>query len=197
MIAVMALFWLPGCGPELKPEESCYFIQNQQFRRISWGDNLPVKLYVHEGVPEEFHEDIKETIELWNQGMGRTLLEIESFYLSGAPEPKRDNHSVIYWLETWEENKSNEQGRTTIHWRGDRIYEADIRINAKNFKFFTGDTVVMDQVHFKSLLLHELGHALGLDHREGPGSVMNPSLANGMLRDHVGEREKESLSCEY
>ena len=261
----MALAFLQGCDRKLEPEESCYFIQNGQLRRVSWKNNIPIKLYVHKSVPDVFHQDIKDAVEHWNQKIGRVLFEIEAWYIDGKAEPKRDGHSVIYWLKSWEEHKSNEQGRTTVYWRGDQIYEADIRINGQNFEFFAGNgessgdnngdeepndngdeepngngdeepndngeqpndngeqpndngeqpdgdnekdgehshddredfTFGLGKVHFKSLIIHELGHALGLDHNEEQGSVMNSSLASGVIRAEVGMQDTSSLKCEY
>ena len=196
-MAIMALVFLQGCDRELKPEESCYFIQNDQLRRISWNSHVPIKLYVHENVPEDFHQDIRDSVEHWNQKMEQVLFEIESFYISGAAEPKRDGYPVIYWLDTWDKRKETEQGRTTVYWSGDQINEADIRINAKNFEFSFGEAPVHGKVHFKSLLMHELGHVLGLDHNNQHGSIMNVSLASGVLRNEVGIPDQTSLSCEY
>ena len=158
---------------------------------------MPIQLYVHEDVPDDFHEDIKDAVDIWNQAAGKVLFEVPIFYLPGTSTPEKDGHSVVYWLKDWEPEKDNEQGRTTVYWRRDQIREADVRINGKDFKFFFGEELILGQVHFKSLLIHELGHALGLDHNAINGSVMNPTLRSGFMRDEVKTVDQASLSCEY
>ena len=49
----------------------------------------------------------------------------------------------------------------------------------------------------ESLLIHELGHAIGFDHILESFSVMNPRLPNGYRRVNLGSLELSSLNCEY
>jgi predicted Zn-dependent protease len=187
-----------ACARFIPPEEPCNFVQNSQSQRVSWKESVPVQIYVHQSVPEKFHEPIKDAIKEWNHWLNREALHA-TFNSTGSLEPTRDGYSVIYWLNSWEPDRKTEQARTTVYWSGSQIYEADIRINNVNFKYYisSDEPDRLERVHFKSLILHELGHVLGLGHNDAQGSVMNVTLPNGKSRDQVGPVDKDSLSCEY
>jgi len=73
-----------------------------------------------------------------------------------------------------------EQARTTIYWKGSSIDEADVRVNAHDFHYSIDDITPQDKVDFESLIIHEMGHVLGLQHIEkGHRSVMEALLASG------------------
>ena len=193
------ILFVQACGRKVQPEQGCNFVQNSALQRVSWGDRTPVKFYVHTSVPPKFYSAIESAVDQWNLRLGREILRIESFNMTGPPVPSRDGYNVIYFLDTWDLDKFTEQGRTTIYWTGDSIYEADIRINDKDFDFFVGDISVaqFQQVDFESLILHELGHSLGLAHNQGAESVMNASLKSASERRDPGKVDVDSLRCEY
>jgi hypothetical protein len=219
---------------------SCSFVQNVDLQRVSWQKNLPVKLYVHHSVPPQFYGAIERAIQVWNRRLGVEALRIQGWGISNYDQPQHDGMSVIYWLHDWDADKPTEQARTTIYWTGNQIYEADMRINAKNFQFYPGDEVSpfysrvplvpsnhqplpsaplentaassviasmrplslpppvpFSGVDFESLVLHELGHVLGLAHTATIGSVMVPSLASGLVRRTPSETDIQALKCEY
>ena len=188
---------LQACSRNLDPQESCNFVQNSSLQRVSWKQNLPVRLFIHKSVPPQYYLAIEAAIESWNSILGQKLLVIDAFGTTGAG-PDRDGYSVLYWMDTWEANKPTEQARTTVYWSGSVIYEADIKFNAKNFHFSpTPQDTTAATVDFESLVLHELGHVLGLSHSSLQASVMNKNLANGVKRTSINEQDKESLQCEY
>ncbi len=197
---VLGLLLVQACGRSLPVENSCNFVQNQKKQRVSWKRPDIVKLYIDASVPVDYQEGIQRAVDHWNEH-GRTQFGGEFFQIKkeqvGSAEPQRDGYSKIYLMHTWEDNKYNEQARTTIYWSGNRIYESDIRINEKNFDFFTGDVSVPNKVHVESLLIHELGHSLGLAHSDENNSVMQVSLANGRLRNVLGDSDLASMQCEY
>lgn len=188
-----------ACSRRLPPQESCNFVQNPEQQRVSWGRNIPVKLYVHESVPTTAYAALDKAINEYNVklGGGREIFKIIARGTLGALDPKRDGYSTIYWFGTWDTSRRTEQARTTIYWTGAEIFEADIRVNAANFRYSLGETTNPTEVDLSSLLVHELGHVLGLGHTLTAGSVMNFSLDEGQDRRRLAEQDLASLKCEY
>ena len=192
---------IQACGRPVPHQDSCNFVQNQNMRRVSWQRPDLVNLYLDESIPHDYISGIEVAVRHWNE-LGERKFGGAFFALNrtagvGSSKPERDGYSKIYLMHTWEADKYNEQARTTIYWSGDRIFEADIRINKKDFDFFTGETPDNSRVHLESLLIHELGHVLGLAHTDDHTSVMQVSLAPGKVRETIGRLDVESLQCEY
>ncbi len=128
--------------------------------------------------------------------MGRAVFRIQQTGYQ-SPGPSQDGMNVIYWMTSWESNKSTEQARTSVYWVGDQIKEADIRINDKNFDFYLEAPKAGSDVHLESILVHELGHVLGLKHRDDSGSVMATYLSAQTKRTSIASVDIEDLKCEY
>lgn len=200
-IATLSLLMISGlvlqaCAGRPSPETSCNFVQNSELQRVSWGSQVPVVLYIDSSVPNEHFEDIKNAADVWNKQVGREVLKIGG-YVETDGKPAQDGHNVIYYMNSWEEDKGNEQARTTVYWAGDRIYEADVRLNAKDFTFSYGQNLVRTDVDMESLVLHEFGHVLGLAHSTVASSVMARSLPNATARRTLSENDQSSIKCEY
>jgi len=183
-----------SCSP--KSEDSCGFVQNVYGERISWKGNVPVKLAVHESVPFEYREAIAAAADKWNQVSGRQLLVIDSV-VGGPPEARKDGANVIYMNPTWEADKGSEQGRTSIYWTGNQIRETDIRLNGANFNYYWQNVPATGGVNIEALVLHEMGHVLGLKHKDEGGSVMQTYLASNSDRTQISEADAKALKCEY
>ncbi|CAN5498229.1 hypothetical protein BH10BDE1_BH10BDE1_24000 [soil metagenome] len=198
-IAAIA-FLVQACAPKLTAQESCNFVMSNDSQRVSWGPAAPVILYVDSSVPSEFFGSIQNAVNTWNQTLGREVLKIGG-WSSAYPKEAQDGVNVIYFIKDWSDTIRDKQAITTIHWAGDRIFEADIRVNGNpsHFDYFSGPTVVPNRVDFESLLLHELGHVLGLEHPkvETVGTVMARRLDNATLRRVPAPLDVNDLKCEY
>lgn len=186
---------LSSCSVKVDPEPSCNFVMSAKQQRVSWGSQLPVRLYVDVSVPREYHKAIGRAVQRWNKE--RELLKVEVWESDGPKDPKRDGFSVIYWRDQWEGDRSREQARTTVYWSGSQIFEADVRINAQNYVFSYSTPPEVFAVDLESVLVHEFGHVLGLAHKDGVQSVMNTELSNGANRRKVYKGDFDDLNCEY
>lgn len=196
LIATVAIA-MQACAP--KSQEDCGFVQNVYGERISWKGEVPVVMKLHTSVPDSYIPAIQAAAKTWNQAAGRELIVIDTVNRDNGPmDPHRDSNNVIYLMNTWEADRASEQARTSVYWVGDAIKEADIRLNAKNFSYYTDVTAMKsNQVSLQSLVLHEMGHVLGLKHKDGQGSVMATFLAANTDRTQVAQTDNTSLKCEY
>lgn len=199
IIAVTITLGMQACARKITPQESCNFVMNPDQQRVSWKGRLPVKLFLHSSVPSDAYASIDRAVNEYNAtlGGGREIFKIVARGAEGDMDPRKDGTSMIYWFKTWDADRPTEQARTTIYWSGVQIFEADIRINAKNFTLNTDPTTVFSTLDLESLLVHELGHGLGLAHNASAGSVMNFSLNDGQDRRKLSAGDLSSLHCEY
>jgi hypothetical protein len=201
LIVLLGSVLTQACSRPKSPEASCNFVQNPEQQRVSWQKHLPVKLYLHESVPNSAYAAIDRAIKEYNDklGGGQEIFRIIARGVGGDLNPHKDGYSMVYWFTDWDQSRSTEQARTTIYWSGTEIFEADIRINADpdNFSYYYGEDSNISGVDLMSLLVHELGHVLGLAHNVSSGSVMNFTLDNGQERRKLGALDLTSLKCEY
>ena len=220
VVASTALFgcgnwrWVPGQNFETSSEDPCNFVQNSSGQRVSWKDRAPIPIWIHDSVPEHLIPSIYSAFARWEYGVGRPLFRVAGIR-SGAPEAEQDGESVIYWLRRWPGSQPREQARTTIYWVSDRLQEADVIVNAESHDFVAMGEISKscspadlaagssrsgckgNEVDFESLIVHELGHVLGLQHNEAQGSVMARELPFSTVRVAPNSVDVASLSCEY
>jgi hypothetical protein len=192
-----ASLFLVGCNSQHKKEEDCNFVQNVYGERVSWNGDLPVTIHIHQAFPQEYLPAVELAFKVWENKLGRPVFKLGNVGVPGPINPRQDRVNMIYWMDTWEIEKTSEQARTSIYWVGDQIKEADMRINAKNFKFYLDTPADTHEVHLASLIVHELGHVLGLKHNDKGGSVMATYLATNTERDQIGTPDIQSIRCEY
>lgn len=197
-----------SCTP--KPQTACGFVQNIYGQRISWKSKAPIKLYISNTVPEKLRPAIYRAAATWEAQAGKKVFNIIDNNLSIVSEPQKDQKNVIYFLPNWDVVTTAEQGRTSVYWSGDQIQEADIRVNAADFSFYdlnpkdlVGSFRVQnveghtkDGFNFEALILHEMGHLLGLKHQDF-NSVMVTHLNAFSDRTQLSEADKTAVKCEY
>ncbi len=178
-------------------QDSCNFVQNSQGIRVSWKSSTPVHFIITSSVPSEYDSTIIKAAQIWNERKPMNLIQIHRDNAYPATQGS-DGVNGIYWLTDWASDQSSEQARTSIKWDISKIREADIKINAKNFRFYkSGEASSPSKISLESLVLHELGHAVGLKHISDSNSSMQPYLAAGIDRNIPGDIDLQSLNCEY
>jgi hypothetical protein len=179
-----------------KAEKDCGYVQNVYGERVSWKQNSPVRMYLHTSIPVAYEPAIRAAADSWNKAHRNDLIVIDPNRVGGSPA--RDGKNVIYLLSTWEADRSSEQARTSLYWVGDQIQEADIRINAHNYQFYVTHVAGITQaVSIQALVLHELGHVIGLRHNDATPSVMATYLKANQDRIELQAAVMASLQCEY
>ncbi len=228
---IFALTALSACQNPPPAEDSCNFVQNSFNRRVSWA-RVPVKFYLDKGSfsgenADAYYHAVVEAMDVWNAQFEQPVLELIG-RTEDLPAPRlnesgrviADGYNGIYRVDraVFENtNVKDEQARTSISFRGDFIYEADVLIDASESFYFDDVSIQATDgmIQFKSLMIHEFGHVLGLGHIEDPGvgSVMYPKLQFGEMRPapivtknaegedvamlELPEIDKDSMSCEY
>lgn len=196
-LGLILLLGLSACAPK-KQEASCGFVQNTFGERISWNDRTPIPIYLHEDFPDAYVGAVKSAIKTWEDATGHKLFALSDGRVSGNPVPERDNTNVIYYLKSWDSSDTDEQGRTNTYVIGDQIVEADVLVNGRDFAYYwppvDGRRV---GVNIEALILHELGHVLGLKHNDGTASVMQTHLEPGNDRVNLTAADKSTMKCEY
>ena len=192
-VLTVGLF-MQACAPQA--QEDCGFVTNVYGERISWKGRTPIPLYIHSSVPNEYMGAIENAVKAWEQAAGKRLFELRG-RVGGGATPAQDGYNVIYWMNTWENDKLSEQARTNLYWVGDQISEADIRVNNYKYDFYWNAAVDYSAVNIEALIIHELGHVLGLKHQDNAGSVMDTYLSSNSDRVYLSPKDVESLQCEY
>jgi hypothetical protein len=193
---------LQACAP--KAQESCGFVQNVYGERISWKGALPIPLYIHESVPEEYIVSIQQAAKTWEDATGKKLFTvITDSRIKGPKTPLKDGKNIIYFMDEseWEPEKLEEQARTSIYWIGDQMKEADVRINGR-FVYYplqVTDTTAKkpNGINMQALIIHELGHVLGLKHKDAENSVMATYLSTNTDRVQIASTDQSAVQCEY
>ena len=209
----VALTLLSSCSPQ--KQDDCGFVQNIYGQRISWKSKKLIKVSIHSSMPAALRPAIYRAAATWEAQAGRKVFEISEDSSKLTATPNRDEKNAIYFLSNWESDRASEQGRTSVYWAGDEIQEADIRINAADFSYYdktpaeligsytrvNSGAAVTTGYSFESLILHELGHFMGLKHRDNAGqdagTVMSTHLGAFANRTQLAASDQKAVSCEY
>jgi hypothetical protein len=200
-ILLTSLLALISCGKAMESrlagplQPSCGFIQSATGARVSWKNNLPVKIFISNSWPREFIATVERAAAQWNDATSRNLLKIEMGNVNEVPT--RDQKNGLYWMTEWSSSRVSEQAQTSLFFNGGAPYDGDIKIDAKYFTFYDEENPFKGIVHLESLLVHELGHLLGLAHAYKLPTVMEPYLSAYDRRVDVTANDLQSIKCEY
>ena len=90
-----------------------------------------------------------------------------------------DGHSTIGWLESGWPFDSNAIGVTQPQFSPGQIMEADMSLNGQHFTWITGSGSG-SSVNTYSIVLHEGGHYVGLDHSSERAAIMYFAYSGGI-----------------
>ncbi len=177
--------------------EACNFVQNSQGVRVSWKSSTPINFLINANIPTKYDATINHAASIWNTYLNKNLIRVyrDNSITNNAGD---DKYNIIYFFNTWPADQSMEQARTIIRWDLSKLRDADIKVNAANFSFYIdGESGIDGQISLLSLMVHEMGHAVGLKHISDGASVMQTHLASNTERAIPTPTDLDSLGCEY
>lgn len=180
--------------------------KNSVFFHSGLGWENSVSILLHQDADSDLEAQLIIALDTWNQAVGKDIL----LYSGRSSEKRggklydslRDQLTVIYLEPEWKSSTGKSSGvlGTTI-WENSSansevIEKADIILNTEKYSFqdaLIDEGIIEDSnknlVDAQTVLIHELGHLLGLNHvdsEEDSDSVMAPYTrigANNYKRD--------------
>ena len=147
--------------------------------------SLPVLTYISTNIPNELRSAIYRAAETINKSVGKNLVQLtETTY----------TRNYIEIMPIFDGTKDQE-AYTHIRSADGGIIDASIRVNNK-YPYYNNRSKP-GAINFEALILHELGHFLGLPHSEDIESAMYPELGANEDRIILTEDDITTLKCKY
>jgi len=107
-------------------------------------------------------------------------LAVDPEAVCGGDLGPADGQSALFFIETlWPFGEEVIALTSVSYEAGGRIVDADISFNGVDYLWSLGETEV--RTDYESIVLHEVGHLLGLAHSQQPGAVMSVDYEDGHL----------------
>lgn len=122
---------------------------------------------------------INRVVAAWNQACGRLVVAYAGVDWTANDLAHDDGVSTIGW-----HGRSEKYAGVTVRSGTSKLDEADVMLNPDDLTSWPA---------FRSVLIHEFGHVVGLEHSEDEASVMHRSIA---LTDAMSITDAEALQCQ-
>ena len=174
---------------------------------IRWPERfLPVVIIAPLSMRSELELSLKNVCVSWNNSSSRILLTYQFEDYSPEVMDKSsltDGKLRIYFQHDWRLLSIDPASLATtfISGYGNAIQEGDIVFNMNydfHFTELSNDEISFNEYDIETILLHEIGHLIGLDHVDNDQtSVMNSYLMSGQVKRTPGAGDVKTISYKY
>ena len=183
---------------------------------------LPIVYKIHKDNPEKNRRAFYTAVNIWNEAWRKATGEANLFIIEGESDAEptlyyknigisdkefadiqlekgQDYQNVIFASHNFPLKNTDKQA--TNHCFYDNygvMYESDISVNMRDFSYFIfKKRKIRGYIDLVSLIVHELGHSLGLGHDNTELNIMNSYLDYGVIRRKIDKKTIEALKYVY
>lgn len=185
---------------------------------LSWNpialQSTPLDVKISEDYDDEIENNIHPALAMmttWNNTINFNFFNVSGSFVANKDLDSlasyQDGELGIYKSYKWFDDVTSDAIAVTQYFAyrrdspfGGSYYEivhADIILNYSDFSFSKTTPAHPLMYDINTVLLHELGHLLGLSHSSSLSSVMFPSLSEGEMKRTPSNQEKSKLSLLY
>lgn len=208
IISFILIFLMVSCGDKktVVTVVDAHNNNDADFLDLRWSNSdLPIKIYISNSFEVSVQNAIINAMETWNNAIGFNVLEyeiVDDIYDYTSIEAfLNDGFSSVAFPTMWPAESVNALASTSFARIGNRIIKGDVMFNTTNPNYsFTASLPLNNKVDIESVVLHEFGHLLGLNHvetSEDNNSVMNPVFGKNQLKRVLSDKDVENILKKY
>lgn len=184
LLAIGGVIW--GVLTRGRWEDKGFMERNK--KPLRWSKNsLPISLWYNELFPDEWKKALVDSSREWNKAAGTLLFMDPLVSLIGDALPPLRGHVLVKMSDEETGFMQSDSGHTELRFNEEtgEIYSAIISMPHDQMKLAF------------AISLHELGHALGLEHDEIKESIMYPTLSDRVEPGKITDADAERIKKEY
>ena len=203
-IMILILLLTISCGEESKETEKIILSDPDTSSLVlAWPESeFPLRLIVPSSLEASFSTAYNNAANKWNDALGFTAFEIvfegNNIIFGTSSQYLNDDIFSVAFPPDWIDVETSVLALTSFSFFNGTLLHADIIFNILTFTLDTSPN--NSEIDFETVLIHEMGHFLGLKHVASDIdslSVMQPSLRFGQRRRNLSAGDIQRIQELY